>query len=230
MTRALLDNWVVMSVPDARELVDGTTAYAPVQGSQPVQYVQKAATAQLLDRVAKANEAVLSKLHVSRQHPELKSTFDPKMSLQDLAIVGSEQPDVAWPAFRALWSELTATSATKIPTGGFQPFKPRPPMLITVDGISHWMQTTKYFSPEFKPIHAHDFVFINHFLSLCSNPASSMPNGGVALFATSFSNNPSVRTFDVGLAELHYRCHGQPLDPHRIPTPGPYETLDPRTR
>ncbi|WEW60039.1 hypothetical protein PRK78_005523 [Emydomyces testavorans] len=227
MTMGLLDSWVVMSVSDARELVNGTTAYAPLPDSKPTQYVQKTAAAQLLERIAQANKAVLSKLHVSRKHLQLKSIFNPKMSLQELATMGSQHPEAAWPAFQALWSELTATRPVES-ANAFQPFQPRPPTLITIDGISHWMQSTKYFSPEYEPIHAHDFVFIKHFLSLASSPATSMPNGGLVLYATSTSNNPTVLTFEIGLKQLSARCSGvKPTSPD-FPLPDPYAKLDAR--
>ncbi|KAI1946114.1 hypothetical protein LOZ57_003865 [Ophidiomyces ophidiicola] len=215
MTIGLLDKWVVISIPDAGELVNGTTAYSPLPGSQPTQYVQKTASAQLLERIAKANEAVLSKLHVSSEHPQLKKLFNPKMSLAELATIGSQQPEMAWPVFQALWSELTATS----PTGNadsFTPFKPRPPMLVTIDGIAHWMHNTTYKNPDFKPIHAYDLVFVKHFLSLTSSPASSMPNGGLVLCATSTSNNPSVLTFKAGLNHLSTTRSHNNINPNEL--------------
>ncbi|EER25939.1 hypothetical protein CPC735_043830 [Coccidioides posadasii C735 delta SOWgp] len=227
MTMGLLDKWVVMSVPDARDLVNGTTAYAPLPGSNPTQYVQKNAAAQLLERIAQANKDVLSKLFISRQHSQLASVFHPNMSLLELATTGSQQAELAWPAFQALWSELTVTKPAEA-AEGFKPFALRPPVLITIDGISHWMQDTKYFNAEYEPIHAHDLTFVNHFLSLASSPAISMPNGGLVLYATSTSNNPAIHTFDLGIKQLSARCSGVNPTSSAFPLPGPYEKLDAR--
>lgn len=147
------------------------------------------------------------------------------MSLQDLATLGAQQPDMAWSAFQALWTELTTT----VPASGadtFAPFQPRPPMLITVDGISHWMTNSKYFSADYEPIHAHDFIFVKHFLSLASSPAVSMPNGGLVLFATSKSNDPAVSTFEICLKQLSARCSDVNPSSPEFPLPDPYEKLD----
>ena len=210
----------------AREYVCGSTAYAPLPDTNPVEYTQNDATAQLLSVIADGNRPVLSKLHISQDHGVLNNAISRTSTLHTLALLGASRSENAWPIFQALWKELTATSADPS-MQGTEPFKPRPPMVVAIDGLAHWMTNSAYMSPEFKPIHAQDFTLIKHFLSLASSP-NAMRNGGIALFATSASNNPLSPALDISLKQLAARQAGiEPAAPE-FPLPGPYQKLDNR--
>ncbi|KAJ5242538.1 uncharacterized protein N7469_000865 [Penicillium citrinum] len=211
MSMAFLKKWVVVTVPEARELVSGDTAYVPVEGSKPTQYIQPGATSALLMRTVEANREVLSSLKVSQKH-EIAG-LKPTSSLEDLAKLGFQDPAVAWPVFKALWTELTATAAAP---GMEKDFQPRPPMLVAVDGLAHWMQNSAYRDVDFNLIHAHDLIFVKHFLSLLRNGQAELKNGGMLLYATSTSNNPGVYALEVA------------LPPPSTPQPRPTATLTPR--
>ena len=213
----------------AQDLVIAHTAYTPLPGSNPVQYVQNAAIAALLSRTAIANKEVLSGLHISQSHEDIKSLLQPNMTLEDLARLGVQTPSLAWPVFQALWAELTATEATGNTNCG-QPFKPRPPILVTVDGLSHWMMNSRYRGAEYEPIHAHDLVFVKHFLSLLQ-PATSeqtLPNGGLLLYATSASNNPTIYSFDIALEQIIAFQNGVDPSSPNFPRLDPYAKIDER--
>lgn len=174
-----------------------------------------------------ANGEVLESLRVSRVHPSLGEAAKPGMTLKELATLGSLDRSVAWNVFQALWSELTATSPAPGHEGHFQT---RPPVLVTVDGLAHWMKNTEYRSPEFNPIHAHDLAFVNHFLSLLKPGAErpALPNGGLLLYAVSASNKPSVPAFDFALQQLAAREAGVDPSSPEFPQPDPYLGLDMR--
>ncbi|RDW94019.1 mitochondrial 37S ribosomal protein mS29 [Aspergillus mulundensis] len=226
MAMGFTKEWIVVSVPDARDLVVGTTSYAPLSEAQPNLYVQNAATAELLSRTATANKKVLSNLLVSQEHAALP-TVKPGMTLEDLAKFGIQDQANAWPVFQALWAELTATSATP---GLEKHFTPRPPTLVTVDAVGYWMQNTAYHSIKHEPIHAHDFVFVRHFLDLLKpgKGKSALPNGGALLYATSSSNNPSIYAFDVALKQAAARHAGVNPSSSEFPLPEPYSKPDTR--
>lgn len=206
-------------------MVIGHTSYAPIDNTDPPQYVQNGATAALLSRTVTANDAVLSKLHISQDHPALKSLVKPKMSLKELAALGIQDHAIAWTVFQALWKELTATAPA---AGSNQDFKPRPPILVTVDNLAHWMKYSEYRSADFKPIHAHDLVFVKHFLSLLKpgNEKPSLPNGGALLYATSESNRPSLYSLDVALDQLKASTYGAEPSSSEFPQPDPYAKTD----
>jgi small subunit ribosomal protein S29 len=221
--------WVDINYLIAQDLVIANTSYGSLGNSEPAQYVQNDATAALLSRIAITNKEVLSELHLSRSHPALGASLRPNMSLEDLARLGGRDPSIAWPVFLALWTELTAAESVR-DSGTPNPFKPRPPMLVTVDGLAHWMMDSKYRNAQFKPIHAHDLAFVNHFLSLLrpGEPKPVFPNGGLLLYATSASNNPTVPTFDFVLKQLAARQEGiNPLSP-QFPRTDPYAGFDER--
>ncbi|KAF7593390.1 37S ribosomal protein S23 mitochondrial [Aspergillus hancockii] len=227
MSMAFTKQWVVVSVPEPQDLVIANTTYAPLSDETPHLYVQNNATAALLSRTATANEQVLKKLNVSQQHPALKSAVKAGMTLEDLAKLGIQDPAIAWTVFQALWTELTATS----PAPGLEKgFAPRPPMLVTVDGLAHWMKNSEYRTAEFEPIHSHDLVFARHFLSLLKPGAqkSVLPNGGLLLYATSASNSPTIYGFEVALKQVAARQAGvKPSDPE-YPQADPYSGADKR--
>lgn len=217
--------WVLTRL--AQDLVNAHTGYAPLDETKPTLYVQNEATAELLSRTVTANSKVLKSFKVSREHPALKSAVKPGMTLDALATLGIQDPAMAWTVFQALWTELTATS----PASGFEKdFQRRPPILVTVDGLAHWMKDSEYRSAEFNPIHAHDLVFVKHFLSLLQpgSQGSSLPNGGVLLYATSTSNAPSVYAFDVALQQLKARTAGENPTNADFPQPEVYKKPDMR--
>lgn len=207
-------------------MVISHTAYAPLPGTNPIQYVQKDATSALLQRTVLANKEVLSGLRISQEHPELASLVRPNMNLEELARLGVQDASIAWPVFQALWSELTATE----PKVNEKNFKPRPPILVTVDGLAHWMKESKYRSAEFEPIHAHDLIFVKHFLSLLEpgGQRPTLPNGGLLLYATTASNNPTVYTFEVALKQLAARQSGVDPSSPEFPRLDPYANADER--
>jgi small subunit ribosomal protein S29 len=245
MTMALLKGWVVFTVPEgmfclqypwvriltrtstAQDLVIGSTSYAPLPDTNPMKYVQPDATVELLSRAAAANGEVLSSLLVSREHPPVGAPAKPGMTLMELAQLGIRNRATAWGVFQALWAELKATSPAP---GHEKHFAPRPPMLVTVDGLAHWMKETAYRTPEFEPIHAHDLAIVNHFVSLLKPGTEqlSLPNGGLLLYALSASNKPSVYAFDVALKQLEARQAGVDPSSPEFPQPDPYRRPDMR--
>lgn len=208
-------------------MVTAHTGYAPIEGTNPTLYAQNDATAALLSRTVTANEEVLSGLRISQEHPALKSLVKPGMTLEEFARLGIRDRAIAWPVFQALWTELTATA----PAPGLEKgFKPRPPILVTVDGLAHWMKNSEYRSADFKPIHAHDLVFVKHFLSLLKPGAGkpTLPNGGLILYAISASNSPSIYSLDVAVKQLSARQAGVSPSSPEFPQPDPYAETDKR--
>ncbi|KAJ5658275.1 uncharacterized protein N7484_001924 [Penicillium longicatenatum] len=223
MAMGFTKKWVVVTIPDARELVSGDFAYTPIEGSKPTQYIQPSATAALLTRTVEANREVLSGLRVSQQHPGLKG-LKPSTTLVDLAKMGYSDAALSWPVFQAFWKELTATAAAP----GFEKdFKPRPPMLVAVDGLAHWMVESAYRAADYSPVHAHDLVFVKHFLSLLQ-PGASLQNGGMLLYATSKSNSPSNYALEVGLDQLAARQQGTSATSPEYPQPEAFSNPDVR--
>lgn len=177
-----------------------------------------------MTRTVEANREVLASLKVSQQHPALTG-LKPSSTLENLAKLGFHDAAVAWPVFQALWTELTATAAAP---GMEKDFQPRPPMLVAVDGLAHWMGESAYRASDFTPIHAHDLVFVQHFLSLLKGGQSSLKNGGMLLYATSTSNSPGVYSLEVGLNQLAARQAGISPSSPEYPQVEAYSNADAR--
>ncbi|KKK22776.1 hypothetical protein P175DRAFT_0467781 [Aspergillus ochraceoroseus IBT 24754] len=227
MAMAFTKKWVVFTVPDAQELVTAHTSYAPLSDEVPDLYVQNESTAALLSRTITANKEVLTGLKISQQHPALKSVVKPNTTLHDLAQIGIQDPASSWAVFQALWTELTATVAAP---GLEKNFIPRPPILVTVDGLAHWMKNSEYRTADFKPVHTHDLVFVRHFLSLLQpgQGKPTLPNGGALLYATSASNSPGIYSLDVALKQVEARHAGVDPSAPEFPQVEPYSKPDPR--
>lgn len=167
----------------------------------------------LLSRIARANNAVLSTLQLSKKHA-VPIPLQSNLSLSRLAQIGSSDPEIAWPIFQALWDELTTPSDEQ---------NPRPPIMFAVDGVDHFMRMSHYRSAAFELIHAHDLALVEHFVS-CLSGAKTLSNGGVILAARSMSNRPTATTFSLMLSQLEARANGA----NEIPQGDPFKTLDDR--
>lgn len=150
--------------------------------------------------------------------------LQPSSTLEDLAKLGFTDPAVSWAVFQALWTELTATA----PAAGLEKdFQPRPPMLVAVDGLAHWMTESAYRSADYKLIHAHDLAFVHHFLSLLKE-GDSLKNGGLLLYATSSSNNPNPQGLQIAFDRLAAHQAGISASSPEYPQPAAYSNVDNR--
>jgi small subunit ribosomal protein S29 len=162
-------------------------------------------TANLLSQIVKANMKVLSLLQISQKH-DLPIPVQSNISLDRFAMLGADNPDIAWPVFQAFWKELTKPKTEK---------HDRPPIFFSLDNISHVLTESYYTvtdeTGQLNRIHAHDFVQIKHFLDYFSGQ-QTLPNGGIVIAATSKSDHAKSPALDVSVAMAEVR-QAQNLDP-----------------
>ncbi|KAF2242706.1 hypothetical protein BU26DRAFT_467086 [Trematosphaeria pertusa] len=208
LAMAFLRDWVVINLPEAQDITNAHTDYAPLPSSQTQQYTQDTYTATLLSQILKANLKFLEATPVTT-NPPLPLPLPAKPTLKHLAELGIANPEASWPVFVALWQELTQPG--------------HPPIMLAIDGLSHIMRNSEYLSADVKPIHAHDLTLIRHFVDHLSG-AKPLPNGGIVLAATSQSNAPTSPALDycVQVAEA-MQSH-----PDNIPHWNPYKNVDQR--
>ncbi|KAI4141580.1 MAG: hypothetical protein L6R39_005280 [Caloplaca ligustica] len=60
---------------------------------------------------------------------------------------------------------------------------------------------TGYTAPNLKPIHPHDLMILDWYISFLSGKAT-LPNGGIVMAATSQSNAPQIPALDLALGQL----------------------------
>lgn len=181
-------------------------------------YDQNTLACAILGRMAASNNAVLSKLTPTpSMADQLPTEVKGLKTLQAICKAGEEATRSGASILTYILAELTQ------PNDQY-----RPPVMITVDGLDHWMTLTKYRNADLNPIHAHQFTFINTFLNLLFSSKSSLASGGIILGARSASNPPSVPAFDLLLRQLTALNEGtKPNDP-TFPLPGAYQYLDPK--
>jgi len=220
MSMAFLNDWIVLTIPEAQDWVINQSSYAPLAATTPQQYIQPHLTAGLLSRLVNTDNRHLRRTTTRLTHTGFPTELRPNISLQSLAEMGAADPAVAHPAWQALWKEMTAPDLPKGTT---------PPILITVDGIAHWMHNSRYRSADYEPIHAYNLTVVRHFLDLLFNQpeAPKFPSGGMILGATSGSNSPAPYTFEVALRQLAARNAGKdPTSSPDFPLPEPYRKVD----
>ncbi|KAK5107371.1 hypothetical protein LTR62_001351 [Meristemomyces frigidus] len=193
MAMAYLQGWIVIHLPEAREITNAQTSYQPYRTPEgETIYIQPHYTAQLLLSISKANRGLLSNLRISEKH-DLPMPLQSNISLARLVDLGANDPSLAYPIWRALWAELTSPSQPEV-EGQF-----RPPVFVSMDGVDHIMRPSAYLNSETKPIHAHELAVARDYSNLLSGK-TSLPNGGMIMAATSASTRPSVPTLDHVLA------------------------------
>jgi small subunit ribosomal protein S29 len=207
--------------------VNNTSSYTPLrqaEGDLSNQlYVQPHLTQLLLQRAIAASGPVLQVVKLNHKHSKVPSE-KPLSTLYDLVQRGAEDYHLSWPVWRALLKELREPGAL-----------PRPPVLLTADGVDHWMGPTLYRNSEHKIIHAHQFTLIKNFLdflfSTTAGPDASkeFANGGMVLLSTSGSNSPTNPTFALLLNQLR-ALQAQNIRPDSpdFPLPKPYSKPDER--
>ncbi|KAE9978972.1 hypothetical protein BLS_000142 [Venturia inaequalis] len=209
----------VMALPgdvvDRRELTVGHTAYAPIPNTTPLQYSQSTYTANLLSQFLKANKKLLSTLKLTSK-PDFNFPLAQGTTLATLAEAGTNDEDRAWPVFQHIWRELQVPG--------------RPPVLYCIDNISHIMGDSKYTTldaaDKLRPIHAHDFVQVKHFIDHLSGERE-LVNGGMVLAATSLSEHIKSAALDtvIKAAEARQENEGETRVSDHY---DPYQKLDMR--
>jgi small subunit ribosomal protein S29 len=194
------------------------TQTSPVSAelSQEIIYNQPTLTAELLQRISKSNERVLKTLSLAHDHDFEGHT---PTNLHNLAVIGAEDSKISWRVWQALWKELTSPSKHD-----------RPPVLVALDGINHWMTLSKYRSVEYNPIHALQLAPIRHFIDILfnKNGEGELAHGGVVLAAMTASNAPSVPAFGLLMNQLEAQERGLKMGDEGFPMPQPYKTVDQR--
>lgn len=188
LAMAQAKGWIVVHLPEGRDLTSATNSYEPVETPDGTHWIQPHYTAHLLSNVLNANKDVLSKLQISKQH-NLPIPIQPNISLDRFVAYGATDPQIAYPIWQALWSELTSVSTSQ--SEGQQ----RPPVFVSLDGLDHVMRASAYLDAEMQLIHAHDLTLVRDFNNLLTG-TTSLPNGGMVVGVTSGSNRPSAPTLE----------------------------------
>jgi small subunit ribosomal protein S29 len=177
----------------AQDLTNSNTEYSPLPNTEPIQFYQPNYTLKLLQGVLKANEAVLKTLKLSGSYGNLPNLPE-NANLADLAS-SVRDTDQAWVVFQTLWNELTTIPG-------------RPPVLLTLDGLSHIMKVSAYRDPSFNLVHSHDLTLVRLFIDALSGNISSL-NGLAVVAATSRSNSPRSPSMELALDQAEARAAGK---------------------
>ncbi|KAK4205216.1 putative mitochondrial SSU ribosomal protein S23 precursor [Triangularia verruculosa] len=188
-SHAYLNGWIVIHLPDAQELTNGSTEYSPIPNTEnPTLYMQQNYCLKLLQSIKKSNEKILAKLLSVSSHSELPQNITVNQPLLSL-INAAKEAEGAWPVFQALWSELNAPAAAN-----------RPPILLSLDNLPHIMKPSAYRSSAFEPIHSHDLSLVKLFVDALSGN-TRFPSGGAVIAATNRNNGPRIPSMELALKQ-----------------------------
>ncbi|KAL2885508.1 mitochondrial ribosomal protein [Ceratocystis lukuohia] len=208
MAYGLTNKWVVIHIPEAMELTNAHTEYSPVPNTaDPVQFYQPMYCLNLLQRILAANEAILREIPMAKSYgnltPNLSHLVVGKSTLYDM-VASCKESEFAWITFQALWTELTTIEG-------------RPPVLLSADGVAHFMRMSEYRDPAYNLVHAHDLTLVRLFIDALSG-ASPMVNGGAVLAALNASGRVTIPSLDLKLAQGRAKLRGESQ-----PKPNPWE-------
>ncbi|KIW42483.1 uncharacterized protein PV06_06029 [Exophiala oligosperma] len=221
MCMAFMNDWLVLSVPEAQDLMNNTSSYGPLrqkEGAPPPDeqhFIQPHLAQALLERALYSNESVLSALKINHELPK-NIQLKQGSTLKDLLKVGVDDHTKAWRAWQAFWRELTEPGVN-----------PRPRVLLAADSVDHWMGPSKYFDAEHKVIHSQQFVLIRTFTDLIfgkQNP--SFTNGGMVMFCSTGSNSPACPTFKLLISQMRAKARGIEATSPKFPLPVPFSKPD----
>ncbi|KAI1143226.1 mitochondrial ribosomal protein [Hypoxylon sp. FL0543] len=198
LATGFLNNWVVIHIPEAQELTTAATEYSTIPNSE--QFSQPVYTIKLFQAIYKANYDVLSQQRVELDHMHLPVSVNRGTTLASLANA-TKEPEFAWPVFQAFWKELLLPG--------------RPPILFSLDGLSHIMRISDYRSPAFELIHSHDLALIRLFADALGGK-SRFPNGAAILGVCTKGNSPAIPSMEKALEQAKAAQEGRPI-PERDP-------------
>lgn len=193
---------LTLLLPSGQDLTNGNTEYAPIEGTEPIQFAQPVYCLKLLQNTYKANKAVLEKLPAQKDWSRLTTHLGQNATLADL-VLSAKESEYAWPTLQALWTELTQPG--------------RPPLLFALDGLAHINKISDYRDPSFNAVHAHNLSLVRMFVDALSG-RTDLPNGGAIIAATSENNTHHHPSQELVLAQLEAGQTGR-----EIPQPDPYE-------
>lgn len=151
----------------------------------------------MLAQMGKANAAIFEKLETTQPLESLPVPISTKkVTLARLCELGARDPDISWPLFEALWTELNLEG--------------RPPLLFTLDSLSLIMQNSLYKTNKFEPIHAMDLGLVRKFTDLLSG-AKTLPNGGAVIAATSRSHAVLSKSLTLAITQEEDRKAGREI-------------------
>ncbi|KAK2612426.1 hypothetical protein QQS21_001530 [Conoideocrella luteorostrata] len=202
MAYGLMNEWVVLHIPEGQDLTNGNTEYSYIEGTEPMQFAQPIYCLKLLQNIYKANKAVLEKLPLAQDWSRLTTHLKKDATLADL-VLSAKESEYAWPTLSALWTELTQPG--------------RPPVLFALDGLAHINKISDYRDPSFNQVHAHELALVRLFVDALSGK-TKLPNGGAIIAATSDNNTHYHPSQELVLAQLEAGQAGR-----EIPKPDPYE-------
>ncbi|TWU76938.1 37S ribosomal protein S23 mitochondrial [Metarhizium rileyi] len=201
MSYALMNDWVVVHIPEGQDLTNGNTEYSPIDGTEPRLFAQPVYTLNLLQNIYKANKAVLEKLTLQKDWSRF-THLKQGATVADL-VLSAKESEYAWPTLDALWTELTLPG--------------RPPILFALDGLAHINKMSDYRDPSFNQIHAHELSLVRLFVDALSGQ-TKLPNGGAIIAATSDNNTHYHPSQELVLSQLEAGQAGR-----EIPQPDPYQ-------
>lgn len=168
-----------------------------------MQYSQPVYALKLMHAIRKANADVLARMTTVSEHSELPQTVPAGASLLNV-INQAKEAETAWTVFQAFWYEITSNAPN------------RPPVLLSLDGLSHIMRVSDYRSPTFDPIHSFDLALVRLFTDALGG-AVRFPAGGAVLGATTRNNSPRSPTMELALAQREAEALKAPEVPQKDP-------------
>ncbi|KAF3926412.1 hypothetical protein AA313_de0205188 [Arthrobotrys entomopaga] len=174
---AIRRNWLVMTIPNAHDVVIGTTAYEinPETG----RYVQRDYISKMLGKIGKANAEILLSYKVKDDVQIGNTEIVAGESLMMIVDAGSSSSEHSYEAFVALLAELEKPGA--------------PPVLFTLDNLDYALRLESgYKTPEYKDVYPPNLEVLHTFFEYLSGRRKFARQMVIGVTTTELHSNPSL--------------------------------------
>ncbi|KAK6538143.1 37S ribosomal protein S23 mitochondrial [Orbilia ellipsospora] len=174
---AIRRKWLVMTIPNAHDVVIGTTSYEinPETG----RYVQRDYISKMLGKIGKANSEILLEAKVKDAVQIGNTDIAAGESLMMIVDAGSSSSEHSYEAFVALLAELEKPGA--------------PPVLFTLDNLDYALrQESGYKTPEFEELYPPRLEVLHTFFEYLSGRRKFARQMVIGVTTTELHSNPSL--------------------------------------
>ncbi|KAI5810239.1 mitochondrial ribosomal death-associated protein 3-domain-containing protein [Peziza echinospora] len=176
MAWAYQRQWVVITIPNAQDLVIGHTEYEFDPSSN--LWLQKVYVSALLKKMLRVNEDALKRLRVTKRHAFRGEVVPEGASLHRLVELGTVDPTYAWDIFSTVLHELELPG--------------RPPVFFSLDNFGQITLPSEYRDTTHTLIHALDLALPSVFVDFLSGKRAFWRGLTIAATSSACPRTPAL--------------------------------------
>ncbi|KAI8055126.1 mitochondrial ribosomal death-associated protein 3-domain-containing protein [Syncephalis plumigaleata] len=168
VSHCLSHKWLVLYVPNAITWFNGSTAYTPMDNTDPTLYSQATLTSQVLDRFKQMNHGRMEKILLSKDYSFGSIQLGSQDTLTQLVDLGINDEAHASAVWNALMDELSKNPSV-------------PSVLVAVDQVNTFYTKTDYHHPSGEAVMPHELHLAKPLVDLFNGSERGLVVGAMSL-------------------------------------------------